>query len=178
VKKTSPAYDIPKAAPPGPLRLVQQFVNSVDLENKVDWLGERWFAEHGLPGEEDLATAREAREVLRTLLTVNNGQPLEPSAIETLNRISAGVGLAVRFDDLGGAALEPLGQRPLGAILGAVYTAMAGGSWNRLKACRNCCWAFHDYSKNRSATWCSMRLCGNRLKTRAYRSRQAKRPSG
>lgn len=168
----SPAYDIPKAAPPGPLQLVQQFVNSVDHENKIEWLDERWFAEHGLPGAEDLATAREAREALRTLLTVNNGEPLEPGAIETLNRISAGVGLAVRFDDLGRATLEPLWQRPLAAILTAVHTAMAAGSWSRLKACRNCCWAFYDYSKNQSATWCSMRLCGNRLKTRAYRSRQ------
>ena len=168
----SPAYDIPKAAPSGPLRLVQQFVNSVDREHEIEWLDERWFAEHGLAGAEDLATAREAREALRTLLTVNNGAPLEPAAIERLNEIAGSVGLAVRFDDRGRAALEPLWERPLAAILAALHTAMAGGSWTRLKACRNCRWAFYDYSKNRSATWCSMRLCGNRLKTRAYRSRQ------
>lgn len=170
----SPAYDIPKAAPPGPLRLVQQFVNSVDREHNVEWLDEAWFAEHGLPGAEDLATAREAREALRTLLTANNGERLEPEAIETLNRISAGVGLAVRFDNAGCSTLEPLWQRPLAGILAAVYAAMTDGSWNRLKACRNCAWVFYDYSKNRSATWCSMRLCGNRLKTRAYRSRQGR----
>jgi predicted RNA-binding Zn ribbon-like protein len=170
----SPAYDIPKAAPPGPLRLVQQFVNSVDVEHGAEWLDERWFGEQGLPGVEDLATAREAREALRLLLVANNGAPLEPGPIETLNRISAGVGLAVRFDDVGRARLEPLGLRPLAGILVAVHTAMAEGSWSRLKACRNdrCRWAFYDYSKNRSASWCSMRLCGNRIKTRAYRSRR------
>jgi predicted RNA-binding Zn ribbon-like protein len=50
---------------------------------------------------------------------------------------------------------------------------MLDGSWSRLKACRNCCWSFYDYSPNRSATWCSMQLCGNRKKTRAYRRRRA-----
>jgi predicted RNA-binding Zn ribbon-like protein len=32
--------------------------------------------------------------------------------------------------------------------------------------------AFHDTSKNQSRQWCSMRVCGNRQKTRAYRRRQ------
>jgi predicted RNA-binding Zn ribbon-like protein len=49
---------------------------------------------------------------------------------------------------------------------------MLDGTWVRLKACRNCHWSFYDYSPNRSATWCSMQLCGNRTKTRAYRSRR------
>ena len=32
--------------------------------------------------------------------------------------------------------------------------------------------AFFDRSKNRSATWCSMSICGNRTKNRAYYRRQ------
>ncbi|MGH2778535.1 MAG: CGNR zinc finger domain-containing protein, partial [Actinomycetota bacterium] len=31
--------------------------------------------------------------------------------------------------------------------------------------------AFYDHSKNRSGKWCTMRVCGNRAKTRAYRER-------
>jgi predicted RNA-binding Zn ribbon-like protein len=52
---------------------------------------------------------------------------------------------------------------------------MTDGTWKRLKACRNhgCRWAFYDYSKNRSGSWCSMQLCGNRTKTRSYRRRHA-----
>jgi predicted RNA-binding Zn ribbon-like protein len=50
---------------------------------------------------------------------------------------------------------------------------MADGTWHRLKACRQCAWAYYDYSKNRSATWCSMAICGNRTKTRAYRRRRS-----
>jgi predicted RNA-binding Zn ribbon-like protein len=49
---------------------------------------------------------------------------------------------------------------------------MLDGTWERLKACRNCRWSFYDYSPNRSGTWCSMQLCGNRRKTRAYRKRK------
>ena len=63
----------------------------------------------------------------------------------------------------------------LGRVLAVAYGAMVDGSWSRLKACRNhgCRWAFYDYSRNRSASWCSMQLCGNRTKTRAYRRRHA-----
>ncbi|MDQ3777760.1 MAG: CGNR zinc finger domain-containing protein [Actinomycetota bacterium] len=48
---------------------------------------------------------------------------------------------------------------------------MRDGSWQRLKTCRNCGWAFWDESKNRSGVWCSMQLCGSRLKVRRYRNR-------
>jgi predicted RNA-binding Zn ribbon-like protein len=45
-----------------------------------------------------------------------------------------------------------------------------------MKACADdeCEWAFYDSSKNRSRTWCSMEVCGNRAKTRAYRARRKK----
>jgi predicted RNA-binding Zn ribbon-like protein len=50
---------------------------------------------------------------------------------------------------------------------------MAGESWERLKACRaeDCRWAFLDDAKNHSRAWCSMKVCGNRAKARAYRER-------
>ena len=45
---------------------------------------------------------------------------------------------------------------------------MRDGTFARLKACREhtCEWAFYDHSRNRSATWCSMEVCGNRAKAR------------
>ena len=47
----------------------------------------------------------------------------------------------------------------------------------RLKLCANpgCGFAFVDTSINATRRWCFMRYCGNRLKVRAFRSRQ---PSG
>ncbi|NUS05253.1 MAG: CGNR zinc finger domain-containing protein [Nonomuraea sp.] len=46
--------------------------------------------------------------------------------------------------------------------------------WDRLKVCAEgmCQRAFIDSSRNRSRSWCSMRVCGNRTETRAYRARK------
>ena len=60
------------------------------------------------------------------------------------------------------------------------YESMVAGTWSRLKVCPadDCQWAFYDHSKNRSGTWCSMQVCGNRAKVRAYRERRAGTKSG
>ncbi|MFF3668140.1 CGNR zinc finger domain-containing protein [Microtetraspora malaysiensis] len=62
----------------------------------------------------------------------------------------------------------------LSRIAAAIPAAHAEGMWPRLKVCAEstCQWAFIDSSKNRSRSWCSMRVCGNRTKTRAYRARR------
>ena len=59
----------------------------------------------------------------------------------------------------------------------AAHEATAEGIWWRLKICASdeCEWAYYDHSKNRSRNWCEYG-CGNKLKTRAYRARQAGRP--
>jgi predicted RNA-binding Zn ribbon-like protein len=159
-----PRYDVPKAAPE-PLRHVQLLINSTDLENEVEWLP-AWLSEHGL-AEAELARAAELREALRALVLANNGRRLERGARDVLNRARVAVEVA-EDASLGvvsrGDALDDVVAVALGAML--------DGSWSRLKACRNCRWCFYDYSPNRSATWCSMQLCGNRTKTRAYRRRQ------
>ena len=177
-------YDVPKAAP-DPLRLVQRFVNTVDLQHGREWLATpaelaSWLAEAGLMGagelaESDLRRAIELREALRSLLRANSGAPLPTESIATVNRVAGAARLAVELDQAGRIRLEPYGRGldgALGAIIAVVFAAMLDGSWARLKACPNCRWAFHDYSRNRSARWCSMQLCGNRLKTRSYRWRK------
>jgi len=61
----------------------------------------------------------------------------------------------------------------LALLLAAVAESVAGGTWNRLKACKDpgCRWAYYDQSRNRSRAWCSMAACGNRAKARAFRDR-------
>jgi predicted RNA-binding Zn ribbon-like protein len=73
---------------------------------------------------------------------------------------------------LGEQGVRLAGTDPLGEVVAIALTAMLDGSWPRLKVCRKCEWAFYDNSKNRSGSWCSMQLCGNRTKTRAYRARK------
>jgi predicted RNA-binding Zn ribbon-like protein len=161
----SPRYDVPKAAPE-PLRQVQQFINSVDLEHELDWLPE-WLEERGLAGE--LERARALREAMRALVLANNGATIERPALDIVNAATARLSLRLAEDgSLDVAAKEDA----LDGIVAIAVGAMLDGSWPRLKACRNCCWSFYDYSPNRSATWCSMQLCGNRKKTRAYRHRR------
>jgi predicted RNA-binding Zn ribbon-like protein len=45
-----------------------------------------------------------------------------------------------------------------------------------LKACpwHTCHWAFYDHTKNSGGVWCTMEVCGNRAKVKAYRERQAR----
>ncbi len=161
----SPRYDVPKAAPE-PLRQVQQLINSVDLHNEVDWLPD-WLGERRLAAEG--ARATELREALRALVLANNGIAPDPSAREVVNGAAARLSLELGDD---GRLQVMAGGDALDEVVAIAFGAMLDGTWGRLKACRNCRWSFYDYSPNRSATWCSMQLCGNRKKTRAYRRRR------
>jgi predicted RNA-binding Zn ribbon-like protein len=159
---------------PGGLALVQRFVNTVDLEHGREQLGP-WLAAQGArPTAEELAHAKEVREALRALIAGNVGEAVPQTALEALDGTRAT--LAVRFDT-GLPRLEPVGEGVqvfLAGVLAAVEASVAEGTWSRLKVCRMdvCRWVFYDYSKNRSGQWCTMALCGNRAKTRAYRSRR------
>jgi predicted RNA-binding Zn ribbon-like protein len=53
-------------------------------------------------------------------------------------------------------------------LLGIVHEAQLEGLLPRMKACRRYGYGFFDRSKNRSAAWCSMSICGNRAKKQTY----------
>jgi len=167
-----PRYDVPNAAPE-PLRLVQRFVNTVNLESGEDWLA-RWFDDEGVPATDSaLERARAVREAIRELLYENNRQRAERDAGAILTAAADAAAFTIDFSGPALAARAPGVDGAVGRVLAVAYLAMLDGSWPRLKCCRNhhCRWSFYDYSKNRSASWCSMQLCGNRTKTRAYRAR-------
>jgi len=171
---------------PGRLALVQRFVNTVDYEHGREVLSEparlrRLLVELGLltpvavVSEADLGHALAVREALRALALANNGAVADREQLEVLERAAAGGRLVVLFDG-SRAVLAPAAPGVRGALadlVGIVYTAMADGTWPRLKACKRdvCRWLFYDRSRNRSARWCQMAVCGNRTKTRAYRTR-------
>jgi predicted RNA-binding Zn ribbon-like protein len=179
-----------REAAPGPLALVQAFVNTVAEEGHFRWeaIGDTgslssWLEGRGLlaggesVGEADVARAKEVRAALRSLLAANNGRGADPAAIRALNLAAVRARLTVRFGADGRATLEPGAggvDGALGRVLAAVHAGMEEGTWGRLKSCANatCGWAFYDRSKNRSGRWCSMEVCGNRTKTRAYRRRR------
>jgi predicted RNA-binding Zn ribbon-like protein len=176
---------------PGTLARVQAFVNTLDVEDGVDqltdpgqlrvWLTERELLDHGERlGAADLQRAVEVREALRGLLRTNAGGGVDAEAVASLNRTARNARLLVQFAGDGRAGLEPEPagvEQAVARLLAIVYTAMAEGTWARLKACRNqeCQWAYYDHSKNRSGHWCTMDQCGNAMKARAYRRRRARR---
>jgi predicted RNA-binding Zn ribbon-like protein len=145
----------------------------------ADWLAERGLLGPGSPPSwEDLSRAVAVREALRALLVANNDGKLDPDAVAVLDAAAREAAVSLRFDATGSSALEPAAAGvtgALGRLLAIVADAMAAGTWSRLKACREdtCRWAFYDQARNRSRTWCSMAVCGNRSKTRAYRARRA-----
>jgi predicted RNA-binding Zn ribbon-like protein len=112
------------------------------------------------------------------LLLANNGEMIEPADLRELDRVAGSVCLRVRFDEDAVATLGPASSgvsSALGRILAAVVRAMDEGIWGRLKVCTNdaCQWAFYDRSRNRSGKWCTMEVCGNRMKARAFCQRQS-----
>ena len=176
------------APPPPGIELIAGFVNTIDLEDETDQITDRralgeWLGGHDLlpagssVSDADVRRAHDIREAIRALILANNGGPLDGAAIETLNAAARQAQLHVSFGADGRAELVPDQSGVPGAlarILGLTYTSMADESWPRLKACRQhtCQWAFYDQSKNRSRTWCSKKVCGNRTKARAYRERR------
>jgi predicted RNA-binding Zn ribbon-like protein len=177
---------------PEPLRLVQAFVNTLDIENGVEELDSPTALEqtlvrigalprsHGRLHEADLHIALDTREALRSLLLANSGVPLAPSAPPALERAARAAHFTLRFDDGGRARLVPTADGldgALGRVLAVVHESMADGSWPRLKGCPRdvCHWVFYDRSRNGSGKWCAMSVCGNRTNTRSYRQRAARR---
>ncbi|HET8756590.1 MAG TPA: CGNR zinc finger domain-containing protein [Solirubrobacteraceae bacterium] len=170
---------------PGSLELVQAFVNTIDREHGPDlldddaglrdWLERRMLPADLAPGDRE--RAREVREALRALLLANNhDHPRDPAAQDVLEGAARRARLEPAFPPDGATLVPRAGgvDGALGRILAAAFTAMVDGSWARLKACPReiCGWAFYDRSTNASATWCSMRVCGGRVKAGAYYRRR------
>jgi predicted RNA-binding Zn ribbon-like protein len=176
----------PKA--PGRLELLQRFVNTHNHDFPDDWdrlrtadKATEWLREKQLlaAGERvsaaDAAGLRELREALRSLVVANRRGRPDAAALETIAAASRSAALSVALDADGHTRLAPAASGAGGAVatlLGILHEAQLTGDWDRMKGCRQCEYAFYDRSKNRSAAWCAMSICGNRTKNRAYYRRR------
>jgi predicted RNA-binding Zn ribbon-like protein len=185
------------APAPLPLRWVEELVNTRSVELGTDdiatpgdlasWLQERDLLPPAVrvpPAAH--ARALQLREGLRALIAANNdGDPpapagpedgVDPHALAELARLANDLPLVLdvtaRPARLASRATGTV-DAALATLLAAIAGAIADGSWSRMKACRDpgCRWAYFDHSRNRSRAWCSMALCGNRAKARAFRRR-------
>ena len=148
--------------------LIQDFVNEFNADH----------ADGVTLGEDDVARLRAVREAIRAVLRANNGGPAPTEALALLDAAGRRAPLHIRFSDDGVARLTPAADGAdavVGRVLAALARVQAEGQFARLKACaaEDCQWAYYDESRNRSRTWCSMEVCGNRAKARSYRARAA-----
>ncbi|MFI8436768.1 CGNR zinc finger domain-containing protein [Streptomyces sp. NPDC079020] len=173
-----------RAAAPGALVLIEDLVNTLDIETGADALdtadGRAAFGltADGVPG------ARDLREALRAACLAHAGHrtPAGAPAPPPLDELLAAAPLRVSVDAAGAASLRPVtaaagatGTAALTARVAEVIAAAAAdGTWPRLKACEaeSCRWAYYDRSPAGRRRWCSMSVCGARAKMRAYRARR------
>jgi predicted RNA-binding Zn ribbon-like protein len=176
----------PKA--PGRLELLQRFINSHNHDFPREWdrLGtpdkaQAWLRQKRLVAprdrvtEADVAHLQELREAIRALVIANHGGDADAGATDVIRKASRAARLSVAIDDAGRTELQPTRRGVNGAVatlLGILHEAQLTGHWARMKGCRRCGYAFYDRSKNRSAAWCAMSICGNRTKNRAYYRRR------
>ncbi|MBJ7340999.1 CGNR zinc finger domain-containing protein [Mycolicibacterium sp.] len=181
--------DIEAKPAPGSLRLVQAFINTVDLESGRDRLAgvddaRAWLVGNGLsaptdtPTQEDLRFLAGVREGLRALVVHNSGGPaIDPTCVAPLRAVAESGAIRAVLDDDGRVSLiadgDSIRARML-SLLVIVKDAQLDGTWTHLKACANddCRWAFYDRSRNHGGTWCDMATCGNKLKNRDFRARR------
>lgn len=179
-----------RAPAPGPLRLVQRFVNTNDLESGPERLADpaalkAWLCDAGLLEPRANVTPRDhghaiaLREAIRALASAHAGLPHDEHATAVVTEAAERAGLRPVLVDPLSLRLEPAAtgvDGALGRIVAAIHDSIREDTWSRLKTCERdaCRWAFYDRSKNRSGHWCSMAVCGSREKNRrAYRRRRA-----
>lgn len=177
---------------PGDLVIAQALINTEDRvlgsdeltspQALADWLV-RWRLAHEPPplAQEDLDRVLEMRGALRDLARAQgHGQDPPAAALARLDRETSRTPLRVRFEAGGATRLEAAAGGLDGIfarLFAALHTARSQGRWKRLKLCaeEDCRRAFYDASPGRSGKWCSMSLCGGRLKAKTYRRRKKRK---
>ncbi len=133
--------------------------------------GRRWLVSHGQPASDDewraLVGARDA------LQKVVRGE----AAPAVVARFVEGVSCRASFEGDGVAwTLDRPEGRSAAAAAVLAWDALRVSGPGRLRPCANeeCRLFLIDHSKPNSARWCSMAVCGNRMKARRHyqRSRQ------
>ena len=148
-------------------------------EAAADWLRDRSL----LSADEQLNSGEhrrllELREILRRLAIANTHGPLAEVDRASLDEYARSAPLVLAFEGAAPAvALRPQASgvhRAIGGLFAILFESIRDGSWQRLKRCpgNGCPFTFYDSSRNRTGTWCSMGVCGNRAKVRSYQARR------
>jgi predicted RNA-binding Zn ribbon-like protein len=129
-----------------------------------------------------VAAMRRLREKLRKgILSWEQFGSVPVPLVAELNKLLGDYPVRSRLQSLGSAfsmqlSFDPASPEDLLAPLAhAAATLFATAGRDRVRKCGNCVLHFYDTSKKGTRRWCSMRLCGNRLKVAAYAARRRRR---
>jgi len=150
-----------REVPPAPEQQLIDFLNTLDVEDGTDVLSDQrtyaaWARSRKVvPG--DLDEARRVRDALRDLV---DGVACVLPEIQ-LRTVATRDGVLLAGD-----------TAPQAAVATATILSIQGKLARvKLCPCEDCRWAFYERSRNSSKTWCSMAVCGNRVKARTYRGK-------
>jgi predicted RNA-binding Zn ribbon-like protein len=122
---------------------------------------------------------RELRERLRKeVFAWERGGTVHHTVISELNRLMSEHPMLDRLKRAGRAYsaelwFEPRQPEDLYAPLAhSAAMLFANVDCNRVRKCGRCVLHFYDTSKKGTRRWCSMQMCGNRLKVAAYAARK------
>jgi len=159
----------------------------------------RWFNAAGLLNSGQVAALRqewdgskrargiaEAMRVLREklrkqLLTWERGMSVQQTILDELNSLMAKHPMRTRLKVKGKSCLTELWFEPhepedlFAPLAHSAAILFADLDRKRVRKCACCVLHFHDTSKKGTRRWCSMQLCGNRLKVAAYAARRRQR---
>jgi predicted RNA-binding Zn ribbon-like protein len=126
-----------------------------------------------------LEAVREFREKLRKqVLAWEGGADVDRTTVDELNRLMAAHPMRSRLQAAGNVPSMELWFEPrqpddlLAPLAHAAAKLFAEANRSRVRKCGQCVLHFYDTSKKGTRRWCSMQLCGNRLKVAAYARRQ------
>ena len=182
--------------------LALDFLNTRPIQNgdAIELLSDfrallRWFKAAGLLSTREMVnlqrqgesvTARRTLEVMRQfreklrkeILAWEGGADVHRTIVDELNRLMAAHPMLGKLEATGkGPSMELWFEtrQPEDLFAPLVHSAaklFAEADRNRVRKCGQCVLHFYDTSKKGTRRWCSMQLCGNRLKVAAYAARQ------
>ncbi|KAA2255372.1 CGNR zinc finger domain-containing protein [Solihabitans fulvus] len=176
--------------------LVAAFANTIDLDDGTDalasaadaagWLLARRLVDRPVTlGRQDHRKLLDLRAGVRDALAAS-GTP-SPHLLAVANAVLRDLPVLVYLSDTVDTVdgppprhavrpdpALPLAQRAMAVLAVAWSEVVVTGQARRLKRCADetCGWVFWDVSRNHSRRWCTMRVCGNRAKSRSYSARQ------
>jgi predicted RNA-binding Zn ribbon-like protein len=124
------------------------------------------------------AVCRLREKLRKEILAWEGGGAVHHATVDELNRLMADHPMRVKLNASGSASATELWFEPhqpedlFAPLAHSAATLFANVDRSRVRKCDQCVLHFHDISKKGTRRWCSMQLCGNRLKVAAYAARR------